>query len=685
MLNINKALSDYGSINEIKVDDESYDNEFTKSSDYYTIVKNSKKRRRKKLPVYQSDSFLNYVQSNPGGFNTNGFNQTRESLKTIVIDDASREEFSQSSTEIIISETFCKSSYIVEPVAFIQNLATSIMGISLGQFIYNRILNRLIDEFSKSNFKQIFTNSTLFFTTNTNSSCQTSPIPINNNSNLTSFFVKSSTPNLFTTPLINHEYFSTPYHHDITPEDFDRIRTLAQSETARLYFVSSLFCGIPVIIMTNLLGVNCSALGRKTLMLIYLFVMSLKFILILFQCLNPSWPDWLFYVGAFIEGISGSGGVFYLSLYCYIADLTSPSSRSYRITLLNNLNSLASLCVTFLCGYVIKYFGYFYLFFSSVLLMVISFFYTLFLIPEPLVELRNTSLLQRIKKCSLKRTINCFKVYFSKENEKCKKETTYLLDPNNNPGNTELKHTKLSKQTFVLLLIVFANFIYCFGTIGIGSIFTLFLMNKPYCFDSVEISNYSVFATVISLVASLFVSKFFKVNDLIICILSVLSYFLSVLCYIFGDSTFYVYLGAIVASISGLEYGYVRSIVSKSVEKNEVADALSLILIVDTFIAVVANVLFPILYSSIVSKGINILFAFSNGFILIALICHVINFFVYKPVKQDVEIKNVKKRKGNEISMKRRYVSLANLSESDEENETLVRDIDSIDPVIIED
>ena len=76
------------------------------------------------------------------------------------------------------------------------------------------------------------------------------------------------------------------------------------------------------------------------------------------------------------------------------------------------------------------------------------------------------------------------------------------------------------------------------------------------------------------------------------------------------------------ASVSGLEYGYVRSIVSKSVEKHEVSDALSLILIVDTIVAVFAMSLFPVLYSNVVSKGISILFSFSNGFILITLICH---------------------------------------------------------------
>ncbi|RNA16674.1 proton-coupled folate transporter-like [Brachionus plicatilis] len=664
MLNTGKALSDYGSINDANM---TSSDDLTKSSDYYTTTRRNKKRPK---PVQHSDSFLNYLTTNPGSFNGIGFN--RESIKSIVIDDTSREDFSQSSTELIISQTICHTSYIVEPVAFIQNLANSIMSISLGQFIYTRILERLIEQFNKTNFVSV----PKFFYSFTNSSCQASPTPIHNLSTI--FFKTTSSNHIIANWLHSEHSFGAAFTGAITPDEFEIIRTQAQAETAKLYFMSSIFCGIPVIIMTNILGVNCSTLGRKTLMLIYLFVMSLKYILLLFQCLNPSWPDWLFYVGAFIEGVSGSAGVFFLSLYCYIADLTSPASRSYRITLLNNLNSLATLCVTFVCGYVIKYFGYFYLFFASVILMLISFFYTLLLIPEPLIDLHHTSLVQRIKKCSIKRTINCFRVYFSKESKKCKTESSRLLDPNNNPDEIIVQeHTKLSKQTFVLLLIVFANFIYCFGSLGIGSIFTLFLMNKPYCFDSVQISNYSVFATIVSLVASLLVSKFLKVNDLIICILSVLSYFVSVLCYIFGNSTDYIYLGAVVASISGLEYGYIRSIVSKSVEKNEVADALSLILIVDTFVAVVSNVLFPILYSTIVSKGINILFAFSNGFVLIALVCHIINYFVYKPVKVSDASSGVRTRP----SVRKRYVSLMNLSESDEDSDS--KDLDKISRVLI--
>ena len=50
-----------------------------------------------------------------------------------------------------------KSSYVIEPIAFIQNLASSIISISAGQFIYHRILNRLLREANggKGNLSQL--------------------------------------------------------------------------------------------------------------------------------------------------------------------------------------------------------------------------------------------------------------------------------------------------------------------------------------------------------------------------------------------------------------------------------------------------------------------------------------------------------------------------------------------------
>lgn len=441
-------------------------------------------------------------------------------------------------------------------------------------------------------------------------------------SNISQICASPNTTHNSTGFILNSVYIPLVHDKGLSPEIMNRIQTEAQEQTANLYFEMALYSSIPVIIMTNLLGVNCSNLGRKCLMLIYLSMLSLRYLLFLLQCIYPAWPDYLFLVGAILEGMSGGSGVLYLAFFSYISDLTSARSRSFRISLLGNINTAASLCTLYACGIVIKYYGYFHLFLTSVCLILFALLYTIFLVPETLVEIKHKNIFQRIRSCSVRKCFNCFKVYFNEKEHKDALIQPATGDDDDNETFLLLsrKRQTLQKQTWVLLTIVLANFIYVFGANGIGSIFTLFIMNSPFCFDSIEISKYSVFSTFVQLVFSMIISKFLRINDLIICCFSVLSLFSSVFFYIYGNSAIYIYAGALISSIAGLQCTYARSIVSKSVAKSEVSDALCLVLLVDTFIAVLSNIVFPVLYAKIVSKGITLLFWFSNFFILIALL-----------------------------------------------------------------
>jgi len=242
------------------------------------------------------------------------------------------EENDETSTKIIIASTCCKSSYIIEPVAFVQNLAASIMNFSLGLFIYNRIFTRLLEQQNHSNT----TNNTNFsFLSHTPDLKHLIPITLlNSNSPLFNTYQNSSS-NICANDNSSMKNLSNMFEISVmglSPSEIDAIRTRAQEETSTLYFHCSLISAIPVLVMSNILGVNCSNLGRKTLVVIYLFVITCRYTLVLFQCLYPEWPDWLFYVGAGIEGLGGGSGCFYLALYCFISDLASESSRSFRIT-----------------------------------------------------------------------------------------------------------------------------------------------------------------------------------------------------------------------------------------------------------------------------------------------------------------------------------------------------------------
>ena len=565
----------------------------------------------------------------------------------------------------IIANSACGCSYIIEPLVFLQALASSIIGIAYGQFVYNRILDRLIDESgtNATNFSTPFSHryptTSMMLTTTTGSSypntttyettttimpayvCNATHEPANvhlvrSTASFNYFFgilfqLIMMPVNNYISPVFTHPLLGLMQSHygGLSPTDYHEVRVRAQEETANLFFVCGLFGGLPVILVTNLLSVNCSNLGRKPLILITQVGFVLRFTLILLQCLNPQWPDWVFYIGAGIEGFTGSTSVFFLAVHCFIADLTSIASRSYRLTFVNYMNSIASLCVTFLCGYVIKYYGYLYLFIASVALAIVAFIYTILMIPESLVELNEIGFCSRLKSCSVAKVFNCFKVYLPKsadrrpnpeEDEECNERTTLLNRPPTSSAMAGVKHPR--RQAFIIMNIVLANFVYNLSGAGLGAIFTLFIMNEPYCFDSIDISNYTLFSTVVSLVMSLLVSKCFRVNDLLICILSVLSHFASIFCYIFGETNYYIYLGSIISSIAGLEYGYVRSIVSKSFSKQQVPDALSLIVTVDTFINVVSVIVFPIMYAKLVSTNVKIIFYIINAVNLVVLFLH---------------------------------------------------------------
>ncbi len=243
----------------------------------------------------------------------------------------------------------------------------------------------------------------------------------------------------------------------------NKIQVQAQEETAQLYYEMALYSSIPVIIMTNLLGTNCSNLGRKFLMILFLSMLTIRYLIFLLQCLYPWLPDYLFYIGSCLEGMSGGSGILYLAFFSYISDSTSPKSRSFRISLLVNINSAASLCTLYTCGIVIKLYGYFYLFLTSLCLTLLALLYAIFLVPESLSELKNKRICQRIRSCSFRKCLNCFKVYF---NPKPPRDKDSLVLPASQDANDDETFLLLSrnrnlpkKQTPVLLTIVLANFV----------------------------------------------------------------------------------------------------------------------------------------------------------------------------------------------------------------------------------
>lgn len=526
-------------------------------------------------------------------------------------------------------QTCFKCKYIIEPVVFLQSIASSLIGIAFNQFIYNRILERITDS---------------------------DTTPFDNVTNLTLFsrLRDSDLPDGQANEIVCNA--NTSFTNGTSP--YDNIRIQAQQQTAALLFLCAIFGGIPCIISTNILGVNCSKLGRKTLLLITLFAMNVRNIIYIFQALYPDLPDYLFYITSLLDGISGSNGVFYLALHCYVSDTTSSESRSYRITLVNYMSSITGLFVTFGCGYMITYLGYVYVFAIAFVFHLLSFVYTVFCVPEPIVTLRDKSFVSRVASCSLKSITNCFKVYMRKShpvivNKMSKNdasETDALLGGGHvpegdddevrcvKPAESTAQNVHQVRQRAVLILVVVANMIYCFAANGIGSIFSLYVMNAPFCWDPIEISAFSLYNTVLNLFLSLLISKFCRVHDILICISSAFTNLVSLVVYGYAKTSVMVYAAAGISAIAGLEFSYARSIVSKLVTKYEISDAFTLISVVDTTTAVMANILVPYIYGKMVSDLVSFIFFWLAGIILVTISLHCVAFKMFKSSEELVMV-----------------------------------------------
>ncbi|CAF0724878.1 unnamed protein product [Didymodactylos carnosus] len=104
----------------------------------------------------------------------------------------------------------------------------------------------------------------------------------------------------------------------------------AQQQSSNLFFWQNLASSLPVIIMTYLLGIYTSKLGKKIVLILPILgtVIQLSiWLAIIYFNLKEYW--WL--IAAFIQGLSGSGGVFGFIITLIITDTTLENDRSASV------------------------------------------------------------------------------------------------------------------------------------------------------------------------------------------------------------------------------------------------------------------------------------------------------------------------------------------------------------------
>ncbi|XP_042866526.1 solute carrier family 46 member 3-like isoform X2 [Penaeus japonicus] len=141
--------------------------------------------------------------------------------------------------------------------------------------------------------------------------------------------------------------------------------------------------------------------GRKPPMLAVLAGFVACSLVYLLTAINTAWPVEVLYVATFFVDVTGSWVVFNMAVYSYVADITTPESRTKRLGLLDAAWYLGGPLGRLMGGWLYPAAGYGVVFALSAALWVVCFFYVLLIVREsvPTAQREALSRESRVARC----------------------------------------------------------------------------------------------------------------------------------------------------------------------------------------------------------------------------------------------------------------------------------------------
>ena len=170
-------------------------------------------------------------------------------------------------------------------------------------------------------------------------------------------------------------------------QDYDVVQ-----EESTLWFGGFLGIATFIAILTlPLVGTLSDRFGRHKIMFlapIGQLLQAITMVGILFHGLE--YPTWAVLLPGFLPGICGDVSGLYVLAASYITDITSEETRTLRITLVDSVVLLASLSSTLCSGFIIEAFGYFGIFVTNIISLVLALLYLIFCV-KPVNTRRDSS------------------------------------------------------------------------------------------------------------------------------------------------------------------------------------------------------------------------------------------------------------------------------------------------------
>ncbi|KAM3933225.1 lysosomal proton-coupled steroid conjugate and bile acid symporter SLC46A3 isoform 1-T2 [Leptodactylus fuscus] len=298
---------------------------------------------------------------------------------------------------------------------------------------------------------------------------------------------------------------------------------------------------IPSLIMTLILVSYGDQHGRKASMLLP----SIGGLLTLVAYCSTSFfnlPLEILYLSSVFSGFLGGFATFIGGCFSYIADIAKDTQKkNIRIAFIDMVLGVSSGVAGITSGYIIRSFGFRWSFALPLFLHILNILYILFILEET------------VKRSEFQQNV------LSKEGVKELFSGVFLL----------FKHGSCKRRAAISLFL-FAFMSYLFANFGAASLFTLYELDSPLCWDPVRVgwgSALSTFCFVGSFLGVFFFTRCLK--DAYIVFIGILSWIAGITMAAFATTTVTMMLVRLPLMFSAMPLPVLRSMMSKVVLENE--------------------------------------------------------------------------------------------------------------------
>nr|XP_006138983.1 solute carrier family 46 member 3 [Pelodiscus sinensis] len=302
----------------------------------------------------------------------------------------------------------------------------------------------------------------------------------------------------------------------------------------------------------------------------------------------------IFFAISFFGSLFGSLATFIGGGFAFIADLCKEEKqKTIRIAAVDLIFGLSSGLAGLTSGYFIRGLGFPWTFGVASLLHLINIFYIIFWLEETV----------RVSEFQQNTSVSCIEGL---------KETfsgVYML----------FKASTCKKRTLIIVLL-FTFMMYFFTWIGGSSLFTLYELDEPLCWNEIYIGYGAATFTSISLTSFLGVYLFSHcLRDIYIVFIGMFSYIGGIVMAAFAKTTLLMFLVRVPSLLCFMPIPVLRSMLSKVVLASEQGAVFACIACLEVLTGACSYAVFNSLYAATVAWFPGFSFLFSAGLCIIPL------------------------------------------------------------------